>query len=74
MPGSCQAPNKKVLIVETRKVVTLQFLVDKSPVEKSRNVGLIEEEHLVKLILGIVPLLQLYVPCSLFRRRSTLSG
>ena len=59
--------NKKVLIVETRKVVTFQFLVDKSPVEKSRNVGLIEEEHLVELILGIVPLLQLYVPCSLFQ-------
>ncbi len=49
--------NQQILIIETGKVVSAQLLVDKGTIEETGDIGIVEKQHLIEIILGILPLL-----------------
>ena len=54
--------NQEVLIIETGKVIAQKLFVNERTVEETCNIGIVEEQHLVQVILGITPLFQLDIP------------
>ena len=65
---------QKILIIETRKVITEQLLIDKGTIEQTGDIGIVQKEYLIKIILGILPLLQLDIPSSLFQSQIDTVG
>ena len=65
---------QKILIIETCKVITEQLLIDKGTIEQTGDTGIVQKEYLIKIILGILPLLQLYIPSSLFQSQIDASA
>ena len=59
--------NQKVLIIKTGKVIAQKLFVNECTVEESCDIGIVEEQHLVQVILGITPLFQLDIPRSLLQ-------
>ena len=59
--------NQKVLIIKTGKVIAQKLFVNECPVEEACDIGIVEEQHLIQVILGITPLFQLDIPRSLLQ-------
>ena len=66
--------HQEVLIVKTRKIITLHLLVHESTVKEPGYVGIVQKQHLIQIVLGISPLLQLDVPCRLLQSQINAVG
>ena len=57
--------DKQVLVIKSCKIVAMKSVVTVGPIIESCNVCGLFGEYKIVFILGILPLFELHIPCSL---------